>query len=505
MGVVVNYQKRILKFMLMVYSISLVAAQILFLFLKYIGIFYNIKWNQILIFAGISLIELVLLKFMYDNTLKEGKWKTGFRNLKIVIILICYIDYVYLSFMLPSPEFWINVFYFIILSAVFFDLPMIIYSVIASIISEIIIFLLNPLYILEKKTMIIDLVMRGTAIVFITFGLLVLTFLAANLLKEVDKNEQILKEKNKRISNLFNKISQFAQVILNSSNTLTSIIEDRNSSIQEIASSSQCINNDTSKMLDKSNENKQTLQELLHINENVSLKISSIEKDSSALMDISNKNEVSLKEVLDIITIIAESIKTTSSATNILEEKSKQMDEILITINNIAGQTNLLALNASIEAARAGEIGRGFSVVADEVRTLAENSRESLGDISNIINEFKSQINNVKGLMKDNNEKISSGHELVNNTVNNVINMIERLQVSGQDIAEVNYLISTLLDETKNIVNLNANISNLTENTINKFNTVNTAINQNAATSEEIIASSEELRNTAVMMNEITK
>ncbi|UZW14930.1 methyl-accepting chemotaxis protein [Clostridium pasteurianum] len=503
--VIVNYQKKILKFILMVYSISLISCQILFSLLKYFRIFDEVKWNHILIFAGISIIELILLKIMYDYTLKEGKWKTGFRNLKIVIILICYVDYIYLSFMLPSQEFWINVFYFIILAAVFFDLTMIIYSIVGSIISELIIFLFNPLYLMEKTTTIVDLIIRGTAIVFITFGIFVLTFLAANLLKEVNKNQEILKERNNRITTLFNKISQISELLLNLSSTLTSVIEERNGSIQEIASTSQCINNDANKMLGKSSENKQTLEGLLNINENVSSKISSIQKDSSTLIDISNKNEVSLKEVLDIIIGIAEGINTTSNATNILEEKSKQMDEILITINEIADQTNLLALNASIEAARAGEVGRGFSVVAEEVRTLAEDSRQSVGDISNIINEFKSEINNVKDLMKDNNDKISSGHRLVDNTVANVIDMIKRLQVSGQHVEEVNSLITNLLNETKNVVNFNADISSLTENTISEFNSVTTAINQTAAASEEIIASSEELRNTAIEMNKIIK
>jgi methyl-accepting chemotaxis protein len=107
--------------------------------------------------------------------------------------------------------------------------------------------------------------------------------------------------------------------------------------------------------------------------------------------------------------------------------------------------------------------------------------------------------------MKENNEKILSGNKLLNNTVGNVMNMIERLQVSGQDIAEVNYLIGDLLDQTKNVVSLNGTISNLTENTINKFNIVNKAINESASNSEEITASSEELKNIAVEMNGIIK
>ena len=256
-------------------------------------------------------------------------------------------------------------------------------------------------------------------------------------------------------------------------------------------------------MLDKSDENTQTLQVLLDINENVSTKISNIESDSSDLMDISNNNDVSLKQVLDIIMAVTESIKSTSNATNILEEKSKQVDDILTTIGSIADRTNLLALNASIEAARAGEVGKGFSVVADEIRSLAENSRDSLRDIDNIINEFKEQIYIVEELMKENDKKISSGYKLVNNTVNNVIDMIERLQVSGQDVAEVNYLVANLLNETRNIVNFNKNIALLTKNTMSGFKTIDKVINQNLITNKDIMSNSKKLKETIRQMNEI--
>lgn len=502
---IVKYQNKILKFILILYSISAASAGILFLFLKIIGLYNEVMWKYFIIFLGMVVLELLIFKVLYNLTLKSTNLKKIVKTLKILLLLICYINYMYLIFMIPSKELWICVFYFIILGALFLDIKMTISSAAISILCQLILFLLNPQVLPDKQYFIREVFLRILCIGFVTFGILIFTFISSKILKEVSTNEEILNEKNEDITILFNKISEFAKIILNSSNTLTSVIEDTSSSMQEVASSSQCISNASNNMLTKSNENKKTLEQVLYINENVSSKINTIEKDSSHLVDISNNNEVSLKEILNIINSIHNSIKTTAAATNILEDKSKQMDEILVTINNISDQTNLLALNASIEAARAGEVGRGFSVVADEVRTLSENSRQALSDISNIINEFKNQINTVKKLMNDNNEQISSGNNLVNNTVNNVIDMIERLQISGENIAEVNYLTSNLLDEIKNAVNLNTTISNLTEDTINQFNTVNIAINQNAEASQELIASSEDLRSTAIEMNKLIK
>lgn len=502
---IVKYQNKILKFILILYSISAGAAGILFLFLKFIGFYNEVMWKYFIIFLGMVVIELVIFKVLYNSTLKSNNLEKVVRTLKILLLLICYINYMYLIFMIPSKELWVCIFYFIILGALFLDLRLTIVSATISILCQIILFFLNPQVLPDKQFFMREIFLRILCIGFVTFGILIFTFISSKILKDVSANEDILNEKNKNITNLFNKISEFAKVILNSSDTLTTVIEGRSSSIQEIASTSQCISNDSNNMLEKSNENKKTLEQVLHINEDVSSKINTIEKDSSNLVEISNNNEVSLKEILNIINSIHNSIKTTTVATNILEDKSKQMDEILVTINNISDQTNLLALNASIEAARAGEFGRGFSVVADEVRTLSENSRQSLSDISNIIDEFKNQINTVKKLMNDNNEQISSGNNLVNNTVKNVMDMIERLQISSKNIAETNYLTNNLLYEIKNAVNLNANIADITENTINQFNTVNIAINQNAESSQELIASSEELRNTALEMNKLIK
>ncbi len=97
-----------------------------------------------------------------------------------------------------------------------------------------------------------------------------------------------------------------------------------------------------------------------------------------------------------------------------LGERSKEIGQIVEAISNIADQTNLLALNAAIEAARAGEAGRGFSVVAEEVRKLAEQSGEAASNIANLIGGIQSDTDAAVAAMERQNEAVQSSSEVVN-------------------------------------------------------------------------------------------
>jgi methyl-accepting chemotaxis protein len=146
--------------------------------------------------------------------------------------------------------------------------------------------------------------------------------------------------------------------------------------------------------------------------------IESVAESSRRTYDIANKStelsshgEVTVKDAATEMSKIADAVNISSASINKLGDESKQISDIVNTIKEIADQTNLLALNAAIEAARAGEQGRGFAVVADEVRKLAERTSKSTLEISSMIEKIQAETNEAVTGMQEGNERVKGGVE----------------------------------------------------------------------------------------------
>lgn len=152
-------------------------------------------------------------------------------------------------------------------------------------------------------------------------------------------------------------------------------------------------------------------------------------------------------------------IKVNEDMTN-LESTSTQIKEIVGIVKSIADQTNLLALNASIEAARAGEHGRGFAVVADEVRKLAEQTGNSVTNVTDLVNQTNEQVFNSATSIKEVQEFLTDVREQMKNTENafgkidesmvktkeSNENIQDDLEVFGQAIQEIEHSAATMTD-----------------------------------------------------------
>jgi len=146
-----------------------------------------------------------------------------------------------------------------------------------------------------------------------------------------------------------------------------------------------------------------------------------------------DKVSESLSGMIDI----QNTVKNIEEKAHSLGESSTKVGQIVEIINGISEQTNLLALNAAIEAARAGEAGRGFAVVADEVRKLAENSRTSTQQISTLISVIQKEVYEVIMAVNEGYEKAKYGTNLAQETSENIENIIKKVETTDEMMQEI--------------------------------------------------------------------
>lgn len=141
-----------------------------------------------------------------------------------------------------------------------------------------------------------------------------------------------------------------------------------------------------------------------------------VKRISEHSKEASRNGEISVRQVIDEMTRINQAVEQVANKINELGAKSEQIKSIVKTVQEISDQTNLLALNAAIEAARAGEAGRGFAVVADEVRKLAEKTSNATQEIELVVNEINTGTNDAVCEMTATVEMVKVGSNLVQKT-----------------------------------------------------------------------------------------
>ncbi|EHZ2653226.1 methyl-accepting chemotaxis protein [Vibrio vulnificus] len=189
------------------------------------------------------------------------------------------------------------------------------------------------------------------------------------------------------------------------------------------------------------------------------------ENSTKSSLSVVENSSLILSKYASITEVITGSFKETSQIVNELRNHSDKISTVVDVINNISEQTNLLALNAAIEAARAGEQGRGFAVVADEVRSLAAKTQQSTVDIQAIISNLQTQSKSADDHMLKNAQMMDESREIA-----------EELKVAFEDISQK---VKEISDMNTIVATASEEQSSVTVEISQRIDAINSTVNSN--------------------------
>ena len=306
------------------------------------------------------------------------------------------------------------------------------------------------------------------------------------MLNEINSVRESLKFMIKSIEDKSRQLTETSETLANISSQSASTSQEVNSAVDEIARGA----------MEQAKDAETTAMSMSGMNDLLIKEADFIKALNMALDKIESRKDEGFKIVNDLVLKTEDTIKSSDEVNNIIlsnNESAEKIESASTMIESIAAQTNLLALNAAIEAARAGEAGRGFSVVADEIRKLAEQSNSFTKDIKAVISELKSKSQNAVEIMKQS-KGISEEQSLA---VQNTEAQFKEIAISINSIKIVldnlTKLASDLKSHKENVMGAIENLSAITEESVAGAEEVSASMESQLASVEEISASCETL------------
>ncbi len=307
-----------------------------------------------------------------------------------------------------------------------------------------------------------------------------------SLVQDIKKNAETMAEASQQLSRASEQAGQATQQIAATSQQVARGANEQSTSLQQTTQGVEQLSKAIEQIAKGAQEQARGIEQSLASVRKVSLSADSTTDSAKSAADgakqaaeSARKGSGMAKETVDGMGRIKDSIGVASKRITDLGQRSDEIGKIVATIDDISAQTNLLALNAAIEAARAGEQGRGFAVVADEVRKLAERSLGATKEIAELIDGIQKGVNDTITAMEDGNKEIESGYSLAVDAGNALDEILSQAEAVGRQVEEIAAAGAQMSELSKEMVKLNEDFSSIVE--------------ENTASTEQMAASSDQV------------
>jgi len=316
------------------------------------------------------------------------------------------------------------------------------------------------------------------------------------------------------LASAFNRmVDSLREILVNvrqSSQHIISSTEELNSGVGMISESTNMVTTWVSQMVKGTEKQVQGSIDSTRTIEEMSIGIGRIAEGANTVTENSHvsteeakKGNAAVKDAITQMSDIAKYVEESTHSIQALEEKSKEINQIIGVITDIASQTNLLALNAAIEAARAGEQGKGFAVVADEVRKLAEQSRQSAEQISSLLLEIQRETDRAVGITMKSSKEAKKGMEIVEETGQVFARILTSAEKVSAEMEDVSASAQQLYASSEEVIASVEEMNQIAKEVASTSDAVNKSTSENYEFTQKIKGSFEELNQLANDLNDL--